>query len=85
LIANFAKLLILPISFAYGQVFPFSGVAIIADLTFRITNCCFLLRTQRQHSSQATSTLGNTPNLHIGSYTKEILYWFPNRDHYAIS
>jgi len=26
---------------------------------------------QRQHSSLATSTLGNTPNLNIGSYTKE--------------
>jgi len=25
---------------------------------------------QRQNSSQATSTLGNTPNLNIGSYTK---------------
>ena len=23
---------------------------------------------QRQHSSEATSTLGNTPNLNIGSY-----------------
>jgi len=31
---------------------------------------------QRQDFSQATSTLGNTPNLHIGSYTKEPLYWF---------
>jgi len=26
---------------------------------------------QRQHSSQVTSTLGNTQNLNIGSYTKE--------------
>jgi len=25
---------------------------------------------QQQDSSQATSTLGNTPNLHIGSYPK---------------
>jgi len=25
---------------------------------------------QRQDSSQATSTLGNTPNLHMGSHTK---------------
>ena len=25
------------------------------------------------HSSQATATLGNTPNLNIGSYTKETL------------
>jgi len=29
-----------------------------------------ILCMQRQHSSQATSTLGNTPNLNIGSYTK---------------
>jgi len=44
---------------------------------------------QRQHSSQATSMLGNTPNLTIGSYngkhcigsqTKETLYWFPDRE-----
>ena len=26
------------------------------------------------HSSQATSTLGNTPNLNIGSYTKRKPY-----------
>jgi len=31
---------------------------------------------QRQHSSQASSTLGNTPNLNIGSQTKEILFEF---------
>ena len=44
---------------------------------------------QRQHSSQATSTLGNTPNLHIGSFSRktlhrylrrETLYWFPDKD-----
>jgi len=29
---------------------------------------------QRQHSSQATFTLGNTPNLNIGSYTKRNPY-----------
>ena len=34
------------------------------------------------HSSQATSTLGNTPNLNIrlGSQTKETLHWFPDRE-----
>ena len=35
---------------------------------------------QRQHSSQATSTLGNTPNLFIGSYTGKTLYWFPDQN-----
>ena len=31
---------------------------------------------QRKDSSQATSTLGNTPNLNIGSQTNETLHWF---------
>jgi len=34
---------------------------------------------QRQHSSQATSTLGHTPNLYIGSCTGKTLYWFLHR------
>jgi len=38
---------------------------------------------QRQDSWQATSTLGNTPNLNVGSQTKENLHWFirPDRDY----
>ena len=31
---------------------------------------------QRQHSTQATSTLGNTPNLNIGSYNRNPPHWF---------
>jgi len=38
---------------------------------------------QRQDSSHATSTLGNTPNLNIGSYTKEKPYiGSSDRDYY---
>jgi len=31
------------------------------------------------HSSQATATLGNTPNLNIGSYDGKHYIWFPNQ------
>jgi len=45
------------------------------------------------HSLQATAALVNTPNLIIGSQTKEtlhwfirpgLLYWFPDWDYYTI-